>query len=236
MVADRRSVNCFTCQARQKNEWCSLPDEDVGRLNASKICNVYRPGQVIFYQGNPCLGVYCIEEGTIALRKSDANGNSVLIRLLTSGETMGYRTFFSGGQYTATAEAVAETRVCFVDKSAVRKLLDDNPSLGLSFLKRLGTDLEGAENSMLHQSTLPVRARLCHLLLTMKDRFGSVDDEGTLTIDLPLQRQDLAAMVGTRPETIARTVKAIQSDGVARFEGRRVLVPDLDDLLDEVEL
>lgn len=228
--------SCFGCQMRVQSEWAALTDDEVGRLNEAKICNVYRPGQVIFYQGNPCLGVYCVESGTVAIRKTDASGNSVLTRLAHEGQTLGYRTYFSGGGYTASAEALTEARICFIDRAAVRKLLDLNPALGFRFLKRIADDLRDAEDARLSAATLPVRTRVAHLLLVLKDRCATVGDDGTLVIELPLARQDIAAMLGTRPETIARTTKALEQDGVAEFRGRHVLVQDLDLLLDEVEL
>lgn len=52
---------------------------------------------------------------------------------------------------------------------------------------------------------------------------------------LPISRQDLADLLGTRPETIARTTSALQKDGVAMFHGRRVVIQDLDLLLDELD-
>jgi CRP-like cAMP-binding protein len=221
---------------RDRSEWGVLKDDEVKTLNESKICNTYKPGQVIFYQGNPCLGVYCIERGTVAIRKTDASGNSVLVRLAHEGQTLGYRTYFAGGGYTASSEALTEARICFVDRAAVRRLLDHNPSLGLQFLKRIADDLRSSEEQRLAAASLSVRTRMAHLLLVLKDRCATVDDDGTLIIELPLARQDIAAMLGTRPETIARTTKALEQDGIAEFRGRHVLVPDLDALLDEVEL
>jgi CRP/FNR family transcriptional regulator len=82
---------------------------------------------------------------------------------------------------------------------------------------------------------MSVRARTAHLLLMLKDRFATVTEDGSLSFELPLSRKDMASIVGTRPETIARTIRSLEADGVTRFSGRRVTVHDLDALLDEVE-
>lgn len=235
-AARSRPIHCFACQVREQSEWCTLNDDEVKQLNVVKICNTYRPGQVIFYQGNPCLGIYCIETGTVAIRKTDANGNSVLVRLAHEGQTLGYRTYFAGGGYSASSEALTESRICFIDRAGVRKLLDANPTVGLGFLRRIAEDLRHSEDARLAAASLSVRARVAHLLLVLKDRCATVNDDGTLVIELPLARQDIAAMLGTRPETIARTTRAMEADGVAEFRGRNVLVPDLDTLLDEIEI
>jgi CRP/FNR family transcriptional regulator len=234
-MAPHRTGNCFTCQTRNEAEWCALQKDDVGLLNEIKICNHYQPGQYIFYQGNPCMGIYCISSGTIALRKTDTEGNSMIVRLVHHGQTLGYRSYFSGEAYTASAEVLVAAEVCFVDRAGVAKLLNHNPNLGLRFLQRLALDLRSSEDQRLQASALPVRARLAHLVLSLKDRFATVDESGCITIELPLSRQDMASIVGTRPETIARTIRALEDDDVVHFKGRQVVISDLDALLDELE-
>ncbi|MCB1153987.1 Crp/Fnr family transcriptional regulator [bacterium] len=212
-----------------------MEGDDLRMLDEIKICNIYKPGQVVFYQGNPCLGLYCIESGTIAIRKQDAEGESALVRLCHDGQTLGYRTFFAGGTYSASAEALTEARICFIDKAGVNRILEHNPAVGLAFLQHIARDLGESEELRLQAVTLPVRTRLANLLLALKDVFSTVDDDGNIVIELPMSRQDIADMVGARPETIARTIRSLQDDGVATFKGREVMVRDLDALLDELE-
>lgn len=228
-------TNCETCESRSRTEWCSLEGPHLQALSDAKIGNVYQPGQTIFYQGNPSVGIFCVESGTIAVRKNDEAGNSVIVRLAHAGDTLGYRSFFAGQGYRASAEALEPSRICFIDRAAVRRLLDQNPALGQAFLQRMARDLERSEEARLHAAALPVKARLAHLLLVLKDRFGETNDAGDLMIQLPLSRQDMAAMIGARPETIARAVRALEEEDIAHFEGRRCRVPDLDALLDAVE-
>lgn len=228
-------ASCFSCQNRSNSEWCTLADDDLRYLDSVKTSNSYLPGQQIFYQGNPCLGIFCVESGTVVLRKSDASGNEVITRMVSGGETLGYRSYFGGGPYQASAEAIEPVQVCFIDRDAVSALLQRNPSIGLNFLRRLAGDLERAEDEHLNYSAHDVRTRLAHLLLSLKDRFSDVDDDGRLIFRLPLSRQDMASMLGTRPETVARTIRKLEDAGVAVFDGRRVVVDDLDLLLDEVE-
>ena len=231
----RRRSSCHSCASRNSSEWCGLDGVGVNQLDRVKVCTTYQAGQQIFHQGHPCPGIYCIEAGTVALRKSDEAGNMVVTRLAHPGDTLGYRSFFAGSAYTASAEALTMTRVCFIDRGALRDLLAANPEVTYAFLKHLAHDLEEADTARLHAASRSVRARVAHLLLMLRERFGEGHDDGTLSIELPMSRQDMAAMLGTRPETVARTLRALEDAGVARFEGRKVVVPDLDLLLDEMD-
>ena len=228
--------NCFTCQTRERTEWCVLDDDELQQVDVGKTCREYLPGEVAFHEGDSCRGVHCIESGLVGIRKTDANGNEILLRLSYPGDTMGYRSFLAGDDHNNTAEALEPTVLCFISGNTVRTLLLNNPSLGLRFLRHAAEDLNAAEERVLQNTTLPVRARFAHLLLVLKDRYGVAGDNGELDIELPLSRQDMAAMIGIRPESMSRTIRSFQEDGVARFSGRRVKVPNITDLFDELEM
>ena len=227
--------NCFTCQSRNRSEWCRLDASDLGLLNGNKVSTRYEPGQALFRQGDPCMGVYIVEAGTVAERRDDAQGNSAVVRLRHAGDTLGYRDFLTGDRCSNSALALADCSVCFIPKDSVRALLDRNPALGLLFLRKLADDLHSAEDTILHHAALPMRKRLVHLLLSLKEHYGEMTDEGVLKLELPLARQEIASILGSRPETITRTIHALEEDGVAVFSGRAVIVADLDRLLDELE-
>ena len=227
--------SCFGCQSRQRNEWSSLQGADLELLEAAKTCNVYEPGQVVYYEGNACLGIHCIESGSIKLRRTGPAGDEVVVGLAGPGATLGYLAYFGDRGYTTTAEALTACRVCFIDRAAVRTLIHNSPSVGLAFLRRLSDDVDRSEAERVRALSLPLRARAAHLLLVLKDRSAHADDEGRLTIELPLSRRDMAAMLGTRPESLSRLIRDFATDGVAHFGPREVVVPDLDALLDELE-
>ena len=228
--------NCFNCQWRTRSEWCILDDEDVRLLDSHKKTSSYQPGQKVYLQGDPCTGLYSILSGAVAIRKTDAQGNTMLLRIRNEGETLGYRDFFSEGIFTTSAEVLEPSRICFIESDAVRELLKRNPGLGLNFLKQVAGDLDATEDSLLRTTSLPIRTRMAHLLLALKERFADTDGDGGLTIHLPLSRHDIADILGTRPETVARTIQGLENDGIAVFSGRTVAIPDLDLLLDELEV
>lgn len=227
--------HCSSCVGRgSSTEWCVLGEDDLRQLEAARITNVYRAGQFLFYQGNPCLGLHCVESGEIALRKTDGSGQSRIVRMAHAGLTLGYRAFFSGTPYTTSAEALSDSTVCFIPRETVARLVERAPSLGMRFLQRTALDLKASEEDGLNGSK-SVRGRLAHFVLAFKDRLGTMGEDGVLSIPLPLSRQDIAARIGARPETVTRAIRALEDDSVATFDGRTVRIPDLDRLLDELE-
>lgn len=227
--------NCPTCPWRPGTELSVLDREEATSLDRKRTRVVVMPGQYVFQQGEACLGLHAVAAGVVAIRRSDGHGNSALVRLVHAGQTLGYRDFFARSAYTADAQALTRTEVCFLDGEQIRCLLDCKPQFSLRFLERMSEDLEQAETSILQQTASPVRARFATLVLALRERYGKADSRGRLTIDLPMSRRDIAQALGARVETVVRTIRALEADGVLRSDGRRLFVPDLDKLLDEVE-
>jgi CRP-like cAMP-binding protein len=227
--------NCFTCQARNRTEWCVLDDRELSLINDGKISKNYLPGEPIFFEGDDSQGIYCVESGMVGVRKSDADGNSVLLNIFSTGDTLGYRAFLAEEEYQAGAEALEPCTICFVDRATVRALLEQNPALGLRFLRRATRELDEADEKILHNVTLSVRSRFAHLLVVLIERYGTENDDGSLILELPLSRQDLASMIGTTPESMSRTIRKMEDDGIAHFTGRSVRIPTREILINEFE-
>jgi len=224
------------CRIRNHSEWNVLSEDEMVFLNSKKVCMEYAHGEVVFHEGDPCHGIYCVESGLIGIRKTDADGNSVLLgRLAEAGSTLGYRPLLAGEDHRASAEVIKESTVCFIGKKAVWELLSHNPNLGLQFLQIATRDLGEAEEEILQLTTLDLRARLVHLLLVFMDHYGTVSSDGVVKLELPLSRPDLAAMVGARPESVSRVIRKIEDDGIAEFSGRMVTIPEVERLHKEIE-
>ncbi len=232
----KTSPHKFSCQMRDHSEWSVLTEDELNFLNSKKVCRKYVRGDVVFHEGDPCRGIYCVESGLIGIRKTDVDGNSVLLaRIAVAGSTMGYRPLLAGENHRARAEVMEESIICFIEKKAVWELLSHNPNLGLKFLQIATRDLGEAEEAIFQLSTLDLRTRLVHLLLVFMKHYGTVSRDGMVELELPMSRIDLAAMVGARPESFSRIIRKIEADGIAEFSGRLVTIPEIGRLHEEIE-
>lgn len=230
------SVGCSDCHFREASEWCALTDDQVEFVDATKTSREYGRGEILFHEGDESRGVYCIKSGLVGIRKTDADGNSILLgRLGYPGSTLGYRPFLAGECHRGSAEALKTSIVCFIDGQTVRGLLNINPALGLNFLESTAKALGKAEEDYFQSAAHSLRTQILHLLLVFKDRYGKIDDDGSLLVELPVSRQDLAAMVGARPESMSRAIRDLSEQGIAKFSGRMVQIPNVNNLFTELE-
>jgi CRP/FNR family transcriptional regulator len=230
MASKDKDPSCFSCQTRQISEWCCLTDAELCQIDRVKAFRDYGPGEIIYHQGESCEGVFCLESGLVGIRRLDEKGNSTLLRLINAGQTVGYRAFLRKAPHDNSAEVLMPSRICHINRSTVRSLLETNPTLGLSFLDHSLDDLAHTEDQYMESTTCSVRIRLLHALLVLYERFGFESEEGEPHLELPISRQDLAGLIGTAPETMSRTIQRIQMDGLVEFKGRTVRIRDLNSI------
>ena len=226
---------CAVCHVGQRSDWYGL-DEATGALLAhGRRRREYGSGEVVFAQGERNDGVYCVSGGTVGIRRLDSNGNSLLLELAYPGDTIGYRSFLIDSEHKTSAEALGPSVVCHIDRATVTALLAANPAIGLRFLKRSIGELEHAHDAMFRQATLSNRHKLVHLLLVLVGRHGRRQANGSQSLDLPVSRRDLASMIGARHETLSRIIGRLETDGIAHFSGRQVVIPSVETLAAEID-
>ena len=224
---------CKACAAHAHSPWQRLDAGLEATLARARTQRDYSAGQAVFRQGDGNSGVYCVAAGTIAIRRLDSAGYSVLLKLAYPGDTLGYRSFLSGGEHKTSAEAVGPARVCRIERSALATVLAQSPALSFAILARASADVELAQEMLMQQATLSNRGRLCQLLVDLVNHHGVSHGDGSGSVHLPVSRRDLASMIGTRHETVSRIMTRLEKDGLALFSGRAVSIPSLDALAAE---
>ena len=81
--------------------------------------------------------------------------------------------------------------------------------------------------------TLGLKARFLHVLLIFYERLGYQDEDDHCMVELPIQRIELASLVGARPESISRMVRSLETEGLLQFDKRRVRFIDMEAVLRE---
>ena len=132
---------------------------------------------------------------------------------------------FSGQQFPASAEAIAESCLIFFPRSAFIALIAANPSLALNMLAVLSMRLRQFTVQIENLSLKEVPGRLATYLVYLAGE-QKRDDFVTLNIS----KGQLASLLGTIPETLSRIFARMNSQGLnevivlnIRFLNRRWL-------------
>jgi CRP-like cAMP-binding protein len=97
----------------------------------------FRPGEVIFRQGDPARGeVYLVHEGTVEVR-SRVNEEERFLRILRHGDLLGEVAFFREGAHSATAVALELVLLLVISADRLERIVRTNPELAIALIRQL---------------------------------------------------------------------------------------------------
>lgn len=222
--------SCSNCK-NEKGILCALNDENKEFISEKKGDNFYKKGQAIFYEGNSANGLFCVHKGRVKLSKLGEDGKEQIVRFAKEGDILGYRALLSNESYHATATAMDDCFICLVSKDRFNILMEKDAKLSLNVIQLLSKDLRSAEQLLIDIAQKSVKERIAEALVVLKKTFGFMEDGKTL--DVVLTRAEIADMAGTTTETTIRTLAQLNSDGLIKLAGKKIVVNDFKALISE---
>lgn len=231
MKRDTKNLSCETCPSRGEGIFCNLEGMALKDVSNHKITNTYKKGQTLFHQGNPSFGLYCVSNGKIKVSKIGNDGKESIVRIADEGDVIGHRSLFSNESYTATATALEDSTVCFLDKKYIIDAIHNHPDIALNIITQLSHEMGQAEGRAASMFQKNVRERLAELLLNFKETYG--EKEGNrIKLNIKLTREEMASIIGTANETVIRFFSEFKEEGIIEQEGKTIYIIDEEKLLE----
>ncbi|MCC7460052.1 MAG: Crp/Fnr family transcriptional regulator [Proteobacteria bacterium] len=228
----RKTGSCLVCPSRDDSIFSDLQQNHLDELDHSKVTNLYKKGQVLFHEGSPALGVYCVLDGQVKILKNSEDGKETITRLSTCGDVLGLRGVLTDGNYHASAKVMQDSNICFIDRKFFKNLIMKSPEAANRLILQLAKDVTKLEEHVDDMTNKNVRQRLTHLLLGFCHTYG-IRKSGEVFIDLKITRAEMASMIGTSPETVIRFLSELDQEGLVRQDGKKIFIPDMNALADE---
>src|SRR5918998_2095547 len=190
--------------------------EEMGIATANRT---YRPGDAVYREGEYGDALYVLVSGVMKLFRPYSGSKEATLRLLTSWDIFGHLAFAGEARQRAYAEAVTECVVTKVPKIFVERAVRQEPRVAFKIMTLL--ELRLVQYEELVKCLLPreTEVRLANLLPILAQKFGDRDEEGSVTIDLRLTHQDLAAMVASTRESVTKVLNEMRNRSVVEIEG-----------------
>lgn len=228
-----KKEDCFLCAIKNKSILKNCNNHELGDINETKSCHIYQKGQIIFNEGMNANGVFCINNGKVKLVKTDKNAKEYVVRLAADGDILGIKALLSQSEYSATAIAMDDCKVCFLPKDNFSKMINNNHMVTHDILLQLAGALNSAESKMAHLAMKPVRERLAESLLLLKEKF---ENQPNKDFEIKISREDLASIVGTAKETVTRFLSDFKEEKLIDTKGSNIIILDENKLKEISEL
>ncbi|SFI31391.1 MULTISPECIES: Crp/Fnr family transcriptional regulator [Microbacterium] len=181
-------------------------------------------GETVSGPGQSVSRLLVMHRGQLKVSHTAANGQEQILRTVTDGDVVGERAFLTGHRPNDLVVALEDSRMCVFDHADLSALLRDYPDISQRMLRSLSDRLSSVERLLAAITSSDVSARVAAYLLDLP---GGMRD-GVRTVRLPMAKQDIAAYLGTTPETLSRRLAALSASGIIELHGRRdVTVVDI---------
>jgi CRP-like cAMP-binding protein len=171
-------ANIFNSPAEKTNLKKSLQSipvfSNLSRKDITTLMNIihnrnYLEGEYIFYQGDPGIGLYVINEGEVVIQRTTENGNIIPLATFMQGDFFGELALVDGEKRSASAIAKTDCRLAVIFKPDLDEFIEAYPRKGIKILQGIS-------------QIVAVRLRKLnedHFALYNKSRVTSETDYGT---------------------------------------------------------
>lgn len=175
----------------------------------------YDRGEVIFWQGDPCAGLFIIQAGAVKLFKLSPKGRELIIRVLSEQATFNEVPVFDFGSHAVNAAAIEDSRVWVVPAESIRRCLQANPEMAQAVILNLARNLRTLVNVAEELSFYQVTSRLARLIARMPpDQLQGQR----------ITQDQLAAQLGTVREVVARSLRDLERSGAIAVQRKNILI------------
>lgn len=195
------------------------------------MCRVksYHANQTVTYAQEKPDFIGCVLTGILRIQKTLADGREHIVGLLVEGDVFG-RVFDGAAEFSI--EAATDTEICAFPRAEFEALLFQSPDLERAVLLNITNELDRAREWLIILSNHKIVGRIAGFLLLMCSRFRDIDHilqpspEG-IEVKIPISRDDLAHLLGTRPESISRSLHSLGDQGIIEIlASDRMLIRD----------
>ncbi|MGI9951160.1 Crp/Fnr family transcriptional regulator [Moorellaceae bacterium AZ2] len=214
---------------RQIPLFADLTEEELKKIADLAITKRYRKNMYIFLEGEPGTAFYFVKSGAIKLFQVLEDGREKILHFVREGEIFAEVVLFDGGPYPATAETLEDTEVGCIHNRDMEELLRHNGEIALKIIKVMSRRLRQAQSHIRDLALRGAYGRMASALLQLAEEYGK-DKGGKIVIDLSLSQQEMANLIGTSRETVARILAEFRRLGAISIERQRITIVDPEQL------
>jgi CRP/FNR family transcriptional regulator, anaerobic regulatory protein len=163
-------------------------------------------GETVFFDDDAADEVFEVEVGVVRLCRLLPDGRRAVLGFRFAGETFGIG---AGREYGCTAETVTPVTLRGTRRRTLEDAAERSPELRRRLSTALWRELAAAQAGLLALGRMTAAERVAGFLVALSRRAGTPD-----TVELPMNRLDVADHLGLTIETVSRAMTELRKKGV----------------------
>lgn len=227
--SEMTKVECPYCAFKSRAVE-TLTDEELIMMNENCAEVQCKPGEHIIKEGTLSSHIAYLKCGLAKIHMTGPSGQDQILKIVSQGSYIGIQTILTDKIHRYSASALKDCIVCYIDINLFKELIKRNSQFAFEMIMYLCTDELSYFERFVNLSQKQVNGRLADSLLYFSNTVSKNDD-----FKLPLSRNDLAALIGARRESVTRALKEFSDTGVIKLDGKQVKITNKD-LLNKISV
>jgi CRP/FNR family transcriptional regulator len=211
----------LTAALRSCRLFTGLPLPDLESIADVTVIKSLSKGEYLFHEGDPALGFYIVQRGSVNVHRVNATGKEQIIHVFRTGDSFAEVALASDKGYPADARVLEPTQVLLVQKDGILALLRRQPELALRMLGSMSSHLRVLVGQLEDLTLKDVETRLANWLVKKCPNLQSAQP---VRIELAMAKRVLAAELGTVSETLSRTLAKFREQKLLTVKGKTIVI------------
>ncbi|MBN2841073.1 MAG: Crp/Fnr family transcriptional regulator [Coriobacteriia bacterium] len=205
--------------------WHGASDEAIDRLAAAATTESLPRGTTLGAEGDAADVFGVIVTGRARVFHLQADGRSITYETVDSGGALAAVAALAGGRYPANIDAATPVTVAWLPREALFELMAAEPAVSRAMIADLAGRVVNL-TSVVQTLALDVPGRLARYLFQRSLAVGEATADG-LRVSLGMPKAELAASLGTVPETLSRALGRLRDEHILEVRSSDVLIFDV---------
>ncbi|MDQ3963672.1 MAG: Crp/Fnr family transcriptional regulator [Actinomycetota bacterium] len=186
-------------------------------------------GTTLFTQGDNADRVFIITDGRVKIFSHTDEGREIVLGVRGPGDVVGDMSALDGSPRLASARAMSDVAAVTIGVEPLLSFLDSHPKASMALLRTLVARQRDADEKRMEYLSHDSVGRLARRLVELAERYGEPEDT-TITIDLQLTQEELAAWTGSSREATTKALQSFRSSGLIETRRRKIIILDIEKL------
>lgn len=212
MGSYQKEFDCRDCGLRD-NLFCSLADEQIGRIDNEREEMIFDEKETIFKTGGPLTHLICLHSGMLKVYLEEPGSHRILLSVFTPGSMIRGPGFLTDNHHHITVSALERSKVCLIPVKTVEKMMHENAGFAVELARELNNLIIKYFNRITCITHKHMRGKMANTLLYLADKVYLSNSFHT-----KLSRQDIADMSAMTKESAIRMLKDFSEEGLLELK------------------
>ncbi len=170
--------------------------------------------EIIFLELQEGKNLYFLLSGSVKLYKTNEEGKEAVIHFVEPGEFFAEIVLFLQNRYPVSAIAIKDSYLLSIDSEKLFAIVKKHPEFAMKLIGIFAQRLSYMANAIKNLSVMDTKNKFLDYLDNIKQ------ENNIATLNIP--KQEIALILGIKPETFSRVLKQLSNEGIIKIDGKNI--------------